>query len=277
MMQAPDTASSLWEFTAAMPAFAANLTMMFTEWPFLDRFAAAADAGFRAVEYLFPYEHAPDAVAQRLERNGLTQALFNMPPGDWAAGERGLAALPDRFDKFRAAVATALEYAGATGCRRLHMMAGLADSADPAALDAYRRAVRHAGEVLAERGIELLLEPINGRDMPGYFLNDFGLAERLIAEAGLPNIRLQFDLYHRQILHGDVTMALRRLMPLVGHVQIASVPSRNEPDGEELNWPFLFAELDRLGYGGFVGCEYRPRAATLDGLGWFAPYRAAAR
>lgn len=275
-MQAPDTASSLWEFTAAMPAFAANLTMMFTEWPFLDRFDAAADAGFRAVEYLFPYDHAPDAVAQRLERNGLTQALFNMPPGDWAVGERGLAALPGRFAEFRTGVAKALDYAGATGCRRLHMMSGLADRTDPAALDAYRRAVRHAGEALAERGIDLLLEPINGRDMPGYFLNDFGHAEKLIDEAGLPNVRLQFDVYHRQILHGDVTMALRRLMPLVGHVQIASVPSRNEPDGEELNWPFLFAELDRLGYGGFVGCEYRPRAATLDGLGWFAPYRAAA-
>jgi len=276
-MQDPDAASSLWEFTAAMPAFAANLTTMFTEWPFLDRFAAAADAGFRAVEYLFPYEHGPDAVAQRLERNGLTQALFNMPPGDWATGERGLAALPERFDEFRAAVAKALDYAGATGCRRLHMMAGLADPADPAAVDAYRRAVRHAGEALVDRGIELLLEPINGRDMPGYFLNDFGLAERLIVEAGLPNVRLQFDLYHRQILHGDVIMALRRLMPLIGHVQVASVPSRNEPDGEELNWPFLFDELDRLGYGGFVGCEYRPRTATLDGLGWFAPYRAAAR
>lgn len=259
-----------------MPAFAANLTMMFTEWPFLDRFDAAADAGFRAVEYLFPYDHAPDEVARRLERNGLTQALFNMPPGDWAAGERGLAALPDRFEEFRAGVAKALDYAAATGCRRLHMMAGLADPAVPAALDSYRRAVAYAGEALAARGIELLLEPINGRDMPGYFLNDFALAERLIAGAGLPNVRLQFDLYHRQILHGDVTMALRRLMPLTGHVQIASVPSRNEPDGEELNWPFLFAELDRLGYGGFVGCEYRPRAATLDGLGWFAPYRAAA-
>ncbi len=259
-----------------MPAFAANLTMMFTEWPFLDRFDAAADAGFRAVEYLFPYDHAPDEVARRLERNGLTQALFNMPPGDWAAGERGLAALPERFEEFRAGVAKALDYAAATGCRRLHMMAGLADPADPAALDSYRRAVAYAGEALAARGIELLLEPINGRDMPGYFLNDFGLAERLIAEAGFPNVRLQFDLYHRQILHGDVTMALRRLMPLTGHVQIASVPSRNEPDGEELNWPFLFGELDRLGYGGFVGCEYRPRAATLEGLGWFAPYRAAA-
>lgn len=256
-----------------MPIFAANLTMMFNEWPFLDRFAAAADAGFCAVECLFPYDHAPDAVAARLESNGLTQALFNLPPGDWAAGERGMAALPDRFDEFRASVDTALRYAEATKCRRLHLMSGLADAADPTACAAYRRAVSHAAEALAERGIDLLLEPINGRDMPGYFLNGFVAAERLIADLGLPNLKLQFDLYHRQILHGDVTMALRRLLPIIGHVQVASVPSRHEPEGEELNHPFLFHELDRLGYQGFVGCEYRPRAGTLDGLRWFTPQR----
>lgn len=256
-----------------MPVFAANLTMMFNEWSFLDRFAAAADAGFTAVEFLFPYDHPPEAVAARLESNRLTQALFNMPPGDWAAGERGLAALPERFDEFRAGVGTALRYAEATGCRRLHLMAGLADAADPAAQAAYRRAVAHAAAALADRGIDLLLEPINGRDMPGYFLNGFAAAERSIADLALPNLKLQFDLYHRQILHGDVTMALRRLMPMVGHVQIASVPSRHEPAGEELNYPFLFKELDRLGYRGFVGCEYRPRAGTLDGLGWFTPQR----
>ncbi|KAA0593858.1 hydroxypyruvate isomerase family protein [Azospirillum lipoferum] len=251
-----------------MPAFAANLTMMFTEWAFLDRFDAAAEAGFTAVEYLFPYDHPPEAIAARLERNRLTQALFNLPPGDWAAGERGLAALPDRFDAVRAGVERALDYAGATGCTRLHLMAGLADRADPAARASYVRAVEHAAGRLAEKGIDLLLEPINGRDMPGYFLNDFAEAETLIATLGLANLRLQFDVYHRQILHGDVTMALRRLMPMIGHIQIAGVPSRHEPDGEELNYPFLFAELDRLGYAGFVGCEYRPRAGTVEGLGW---------
>ncbi|CAO3439188.1 2-oxo-tetronate isomerase [Azospirillum doebereinerae] len=256
-----------------MPIFAANLTMMFNEWSFLDRFDAAADAGFRAVEFQFPYDHAPDAVAARLERNGLTLALFNMPPGDWAAGERGLAALPDRFDEFRTAVDAALRYAEATGCHRLHMMSGLADAADPAAQASYRRAVAHAASALAGQGIDLLLEPINGRDMPGYFLNCFAAAERLITALALPNLKLQFDLYHRQILHGDVTMALRRLLPVTGHIQIASIPSRYEPAGEELNYPFLFAELERLGYQGFVGCEYRPRAGTLDGLSWFAPYR----
>ncbi|MBK1839788.1 TIM barrel protein [Azospirillum sp. YIM B02556] len=256
-----------------MPIFAANLTLMFNEWSFLDRFDAAADAGFRAVELQFPYDHAPDAVAARLERNGLTLALFNMPPGDRTAAERGLAALPDRFDEVRTGVDTALRYAEATGCRRLHLMSGLADAADPAAQAAYRRAVAYAASALGGRGIDLLLEPINGRDVPGYFLNSFTAAERLIADLGLSNLKLQFDLYHRQILHGDVAMALRRLLPVTGHVQIASVPSRHEPVGEELNYPFLFAELDRLGYRGFVGCEYRPRAGTLDGLGWFASQR----
>lgn len=256
-----------------MPIFAANLTMMFNEWSFLDRFDAAADAGFQAVEYLFPYDHPPDAVAARLRRNGLTQALFNMPPGDWAAGERGLAALPERFADVQAGVETALRYAEATGCRRLHLMAGLADPADAAAQASYRRAAIHAADALAERGLDLLLEPINGRDMPGYFLNDFAATERLIADLDRPNVKLQFDLYHRQILHGDCTMALRRLLPITGHIQIASVPSRHEPAGEELNYPFLFEELDRLGYAGFVGCEYRPRAGTLAGLGWFTPQR----
>ena len=259
-----------------MPRFAANLTMMFTEWGFLDRFDAAADAGFTAVEFLFPYEHSPDEVAERLHRNGLTPALFNLPPGAWAAGERGLAALVGREAEMDAAVQRALPYVAATGVSRVHLMAGLAPAGDAGAMAVYRGAVRRTAEVLAERGVTLVLEPINGRDMPGYFLNDIDAAAGLIGEMGLPNVALQFDLYHCQIIHGDVTMRMRRLMPVIGHVQIASVPSRNEPDGEELNWPFLFAELDRLGYEGFVGCEYRPRAGTLAGLGWFAPYQGAA-
>jgi hydroxypyruvate isomerase len=255
-----------------MPRFAANLTMMFTEWPFLDRFAAAADAGFTAVEFLFPYEHAPEAVGDRLRRQGLTQALFNMPPGRWEAGERGLAALPGRAEDLKAGVETALRYAEATGARRLHLMAGLADRRDAEAAARYRDAVAYAAGRLATAGLDLLIEPINARDMPGYFLDDFTAAEALIAGLGLPNLKLQFDIYHRQIIHGDVTSALRRLMPIVGHVQIASVPSRHEPDGEELHYPFLFDELDRLAYAGFVGCEYRPRGSTSEGLGWFAPF-----
>jgi hydroxypyruvate isomerase len=257
-----------------MPRFAANLSMMFTEWSFLDRFDAAAQAGFTAVEYLFPYEHPVEAIADRLARNGLTQALFNLPPGDWAAGERGLAALAARFDELRASVDTALHYAAATKVRRLHLMAGNADRLDPQALAAYRRSVAYAAERVGAAGLDLLLEPINSRNMPGYFLNDFAFAENLIRELALPNLKLQFDIYHRQILHGDVTMALRASLPIIGHVQIASIPSRHEPDGEELSYPFLFAELDRVGYDGYVGCEYIPRAGTLPGLGWFAPFAA---
>ena len=259
-----------------MPRFAANLSMMFTEWPFLDRFDAAAQAGFTAVEYLFPYDHPPDAIADRLARNALTQALFNLPPGDWAAGERGMAALPDRFDELSDGVGTALRYAAATNVRRLHLMAGNADRRDPQALAAYRRSVAFAAERVGAAGLELLLEPINSRNMPGYFLNDFAFAENLIRELALPNLKLQFDIYHRQILHGDVTMALRAMLPMIGHIQIASIPSRHEPDGEELSYPFLFAELDRIGSEGYVGCEYNPRAGTLQGLGWFAPFAATA-
>ena len=252
-----------------MPKFAANLTMMFTEHPFLDRFAAAADAGFEAVEFLFPYEATPEAVAERVRRSGLVVALFNMPPGDWAAGERGLAALPDRFDEVDAGVTRALEYAAATGAGRLHLMAGIALATDDAARAAYRRAVRHCAERLAERHLDLVLEPINGRDMPGYFLDDFETAYSLIEELGLPNLKLQFDVYHRQIMHGDVSIALARMMPLVGHVQVASVPARHEPDSGELDYGHIFAELDRLDYRGYVGCEYRPRKGTTEGLRWF--------
>jgi hydroxypyruvate isomerase len=255
-----------------MPRFAANLTLMFNEVPFLDRFDAAAAAGFDAVEFLFPYDHAPDAIAERLRRNGLTQALFNLPPGNWDAGEKGFAARPDHFADLQASVRQALPYAAATGVKQLHLMAGIADRRDPAAVESFRRGVAWTAEMLSREAIDVVIEPINPRDVPGYFLNDFAFARDLILDMKLPNLKLQFDIYHRQIVHGDVTMALREMMPLIGHVQIASVPSRNEPAGEELNFPFLFDELDRLGYGGFVGCEYRPKGRTTDGLGWFAPY-----
>jgi hydroxypyruvate isomerase len=254
-----------------MPRFAANLTMMFTEWPFLDRFAAAADAGFEAVEYLFPYDHPPEAVGAALSRAGLAQALFNLPPGDWAAGERGMAAFPDRAEDVAQAVERALPYAAATNCPTLHLMAGIANRHDAGAQAAYRAAVAATAEHLEREGITLVLEPINGRDMPGYFLNDFNFAAELIAALGLPNLRLQYDIYHRQILHGDVVMGLRQMMPIIGHVQIASVPGRHEPGSGELNDEFVFAE-----YGGFVGCEYRPAGATVDGLGWFSRFQGAA-
>lgn len=256
-----------------MPRFAANLTMMFNEVPFPDRFAAAGAAGFAAVECLFPYALTPERLAGTLAENGLTLALFNLAPGDWEAGDRGVASDPARFGELKESVERGIEYALAGGAGRVHMMAGLADKADAAAMAAYRRALDHAAGRLAEHGLDLLIEPINGRNMPGYFLDDFALAERLIADAGAPNLRLQYDIYHRQIMHGDVTMSFRRLRPIVGHVQIASVPSRHEPDGEELNFPHLFGMLDEAGYDGFVGCEYVPRTTTEAGLGWFAPWR----
>jgi 2-dehydrotetronate isomerase len=255
-----------------MPRFAANLTMMFTEWPFLDRFAAAAEAGFEAVEFLFPYEHAPEEIAARLERHGLALVNFNLPPGDWAAGERGMAAIAGRETEFRASVEKALVYARATGVGRMHAMAGLVDPADREARAVYARNLRHAAARLAQAGLDLLIEPLNRRDMPGYFLGDFDQAAALIDELGLPNLKLQFDIYHRQILHGDVAAGLRAMFEKIGHIQIASVPSRHEPDAEELNFAFLCDELDRLGYAGHVGCEYRPRADTVAGLSWFVPF-----
>jgi hydroxypyruvate isomerase len=256
-----------------LPKFAANLSMMFTEHAFLDRFDAAAEAGFAAVEFLFPYDHDPEAIAERLERNRLTQALFNLPPGRWDEGERGLAALPGRFDEFKSGLTRALDYVAATKVKRVHMMAGNASRKDTQAEASYKRAIAYAAPILAERGVDLLLEPINTRNMPAYFLNDFAYTSALIGELGQPNVKLQFDVYHRQILHGDVTMSFRALQPIVGHIQVASVPSRNEPDGEELNFPFLFDEFDRLGYNLYIGCEYNPRGKTVDGLDWFKPYR----
>jgi 2-dehydrotetronate isomerase len=258
-----------------MPRFAANLTMMFNEVPFLDRFEAAAKAGFTAVEFLFPYAYPADAIGERLRANGLTQALFNLPPGNWDAGEKGFAALPERFEDLKQSLHTALPYAQATGVERVHLMAGLADRGDSRAVEAFYKSLAWASEFFAPYGIDVVIEPINPRNVPGYFLNDFLFARDLIRELRIANLKLQFDIYHCQIIHGDVTMRLREMMPMIGHVQIASIPSRHEPDGEELNYPFIFAELDRLAYGGFVGCEYNPRGKTTDGLSWFKPYAGA--
>jgi hydroxypyruvate isomerase len=256
-----------------MPRFAANLTMMFTEVPFLDRFAAAAEAGFTAVEFLFPYDHPAEEIGRRLHGNGLTQALFNLPPGDWNAGEKGFAALPARFDDLKKSLETALPYAQATGVKRVHLRAGIAERSDAKAIEAFYKSVAWAAEFFAPHNLDVVLEPINSRNVPGYFLDDFGFARDLIRELKMANLKLQFDIYHCQIIHGDVTMRLREMMDIIGHIQIASIPSRNEPDGEELNYPFLFGELDRLGYRGFVGCEYNPRGRTEDGLGWFDQYK----
>lgn len=256
-----------------MPKFAANLSMMFNEHSFLDRFQAAADAGFAAVEYLFPYDFPAETVAEVLTMAGLQQALFNMPPGDWAAGERGLASLPERRDDFIAALNKAIHYGKIIQTPILHMMAGIADHADAPASASYKDALKIAADKTGEAGIGLVIEPINKRDMPGYFLNDFDRACELISALDMPHVKLQFDIYHRQILHGDVIMALRNMIPLIGHVQIASVPLRNEPNSGELNDSRIFSELDALGYQGYIGCEYRPASETVLGLSWFDAYR----
>ncbi len=256
-----------------MPRFAANLTMMFNEVAFADRFAAAAKAGFDAVEYLFPYALDPGLITQALQENHLTQALFNLPPGDWAAGERGLAVLPGREAEFRTSVQTALIYAAATKVGRVHMMSGLGDSADLATRRRYCDALAYLCDQAGAAGLDVVIEPINRRDMPGYFLNDFNMAVDIIADMQRPNLKLQFDIYHRQILHGDVLTGLRTLMPLIGHVQIASVPLRHEPGTGELDDPRILRELDLLGYAGFVGCEYRPAGETIAGLGWMRDFR----
>lgn len=257
-----------------MPRFAANLSMMFTERPFLERFSAAADHGFRWVEYLFPYDFAPEVLIRALERSNLRQALFNMPPGDWAAGERGLACLPGREKEFDAALEKAVIYAKALNCPRLHVMAGarpagtLAESLEAVYLGNMRRAAQR----LADEGLELCLEPISRSSMPGYFLRTQEQAVGYMERLDLPNVRLQFDFFHCQMEQGDVSGRLRRFFPLIGHCQIAGVPDRHEPDQGELNYPYLLGLLDELGYEGLVGCEYKPAAGTADGLGWIRAY-----
>jgi hydroxypyruvate isomerase len=253
-----------------MPKLAANLSMLFPDLPFLDRFAAAATAGFTGVEFLFPYEFPAGEIAARLKRHGLTQALFNLPPGDWAKGERGLAALPGREGEFMEGLERALDYAGATGCQRLHVMAGLwphgLDRREGAAL--YVANLRRAADRAAARDVTLLIEPLNSRDMPGYFLHTTGEAMAILKEVGRDNVKLQLDLYHCQIMEGDLATHIRALAGHYAHVQIAGVPERHEPDRGEINYPYLLELLDEVGYGGWVGCEYRPAGSTLAGLGW---------
>ncbi len=257
-----------------MPRFAANLSMMYTEHPFLERFAAAARDGFKAVEYLFPYEFAADELKARLAEAGLVQALFNAPPGDWAAGERGIAALPGREDEFRRAVDTALDYARVLGNDKLHVMAGLAPAGTDRARmrDVYLGNLAYAAKAAQAAGLMVVIEPINTRDMPGYFLNRQDDGQAICREVGAPNLRVQFDCYHCQIVEGDIARKLERDFAGIGHIQIAGVPERHEPDLGELNYPYLFERIDALGYDGWIGCEYRPKAGTSDGLGWLRPY-----
>ena len=269
-----------------MPQFAANLSMMYPELDFLDRFEAAARDGFKAVEFLFPYAHEPRELAARLKAHGLQQVLFNMPPGDWDKGERGMACLPGREAEFREGVAKALAYADVLACPRVHVMAGLVPGgADRAGLrPTYIANLRWAAAEAAKQGVDVMIEPINTRDIPGFFLNRQDDAHQLIAEIGAPNAKVQMDLYHCQIVEGDVAMKIRQYLPTgrVGHFQIAGVPERHEPDIGEINYPYLFDVIDQVaaqcGWTGWIGCEYRPKfggqpGGTSKGLGWFAPWR----
>ena len=260
-----------------MPRFAANLSLMYGEHAFLDRFAAAERDGFAAVEFLFPYEHAPERLAGLLKDHGLQQVLFNASPGNWAAGDRGLACVPGREAEFQRTIEQALAYASALACPRLHVMAGLAPAnADRALL---QRTCLHnlawAVQRAADAHVDLLIEPINKRDMPGYFLNRQDHAHDIVLKVGASNLKVQMDLYHCQIVEGDVATKLRQYLPTgrVGHLQIAGVPERHEPDEGELNYTYLLELIDTLGYTGHVGCEYRPRGDTSAGLAWLRSLR----
>ncbi len=254
-----------------MQKFAANLSLLFSELPFLDRFEAAAAAGFKGVEFLFPYEHDADELAARLKANGLQQVLFNLSAGNWGAGERGLAIFPNLTREFRESVTTALRYAKAFGCTQLHCLAGIAPSdADHRAMrKTYVENLRFAAHALASEGVTLLIEPINTRDIPGYFLDTTAKAADIIESVEAENLRLQYDVYHMQIMEGDLTPTIDKYLKKIAHVQIADTPGRHEPGTGEINYPFIFDHLDLIGYEGWVGCEYRPRTTTHDSLAWF--------
>src|SRR5271170_1224172 len=258
-----------------MPSFSANLSFLFTELPFLDRLPAAARAGFKGVEYVSPYEHGARDIARRLADHGLTQALFNLPAGDWEAGERGIAILPGREAEFRDGVSRALDYAEDLGCARLNCLAGIAPpGADRQALEAtFVANLAFAADATRGRGVKLLIEPINTRDIPGFFLTRSDEALRLMGRLKAGNLYLQADIYHMQVMEGDLAQRLEAAMPLIGHIQIADNPGRHEPGSGEINYAFLLPMIDRLGYDGWVGCEYLPLTTTEAGLAWMAPYR----
>jgi hydroxypyruvate isomerase len=255
-----------------VPRFAANLTMLFGEMPFIDRFAAARAAGFRGVEYLFPYEFEKAELREQLLQHDLMQVLHNLPAGNWAAGERGIAILPDRIKEFRDGVHRAIDYAGALDCRQLNCLAGIA----PADADVFELNevlvgnLRYAADALSKAGIRLLIEPINTVDIPGFFINRTEQAAQIVADVGSHNLFIQYDVYHMQIMEGDIARTLQRHLARIAHIQLADNPGRNEPGTGEINYPFLFRHLDAIGYRGWVGCEYKPRTTTVDGLGWHA-------
>ncbi|WP_282038619.1 hydroxypyruvate isomerase [Halomonas alimentaria] len=253
-----------------MPKFAANLSMLFTEVDFLDRFQAAAEAGFKGVEYLFPYDFEAAEIRRRLEDNGLEQVLFNLPAGDWAAGERGIACHPDRVAEFREGVERAIAYARVLGNTQVNCLAGIKPEgvSDAEARQTLVGNLRYAADKLADAGILLIAEPINTRDIPGFFLNRTEQALQIFDEVAGDNLKLQYDIYHMQVMEGDLAPTIETHFDRIAHVQIADNPGRHEPGTGEINYPFLFAHLDRLGYQGWIGAEYKPAGRTQEGLGW---------
>jgi hydroxypyruvate isomerase len=253
-----------------MPQFAANLSMLFTERPFLDRFEAAAKAGFTAVEFLFPYAFETREIKVRLEANGLKLVLHNLPPGDWDAGERGIACLPDRVDEFRAGVAKGIEVGTALGVPRMNCLAGKVPigAADATLRKTFVDNLKFAAAEFRKAGLALLIEPINYYDIPGFYLNRTAQAIAILDEVGASNAFVQYDIYHAQRMEGEIAATLAKHLARIGHIQIADNPGRNEPGTGELNYAFLFAHLDRIGYTGHVGCEYKPATTTEAGLGW---------
>jgi hydroxypyruvate isomerase len=253
-----------------MPRFAANLSMLFTELPFLDRFAAARAAGFDAVEYLFPYDHPKEELAARLRAHRLKQVLHNLPAGDWAAGERGIACHPDRVDEFRAGVAQAIAYANALDCGQVNCLAGKlpAGVRREQAHETLVANLEYAARALGRAGIRLLLEPVNTYDVAGFFVSRTDQAFAILEEVASDNLFLQYDIYHAQRMEGELAANLQRYIARIGHIQVADNPGRNEPGTGEIHYAYLFALLDRIGYTGWVGCEYKPAAGTGEGLGW---------
>ncbi|WP_420547601.1 2-oxo-tetronate isomerase [Curvivirga sp.] len=257
-----------------MPKFAANLTVMFNEYAFLDRFAAARNAGFQAVEFLFPYDYPKDEVADALQHSKLEMSLFNVYAGNWQAGERGLAGDPSQKGCFIDAFDQAMEYAVELKCKKLHVMAGLVspDVSMEAQENCFVSNLKYAAEHANDLDVTLLIEPLNNRDVPGYFLQYSSQARDILRKVGAPNLKYQMDIYHLQIMEGDLERHILSLADITGHVQIANVPMRCEPDIGEINYSYIFDLIDQSGYDGFVGCEYKPAGKTDAGLGWFAPY-----
>lgn len=257
-----------------MPKFSANLTFLYTELDFLDRFAAAARDGFKAVEYLEPYAYPAEKIAAILRENNLVQGLFNMPVGNWQNGERGIACLPDRVEEFKASVDKAISYAKALGCKKVNCLAGIPQSGTPheEAEITLVNNLKYAAEKLADADIMLVFEPINTRDIPGYFVSTSDHAERILNAAAAENLFIQYDIYHMQIMQGDLISTYDRLKTRIGHIQIADNPGRFEPGTGEINYSNVFAALDALGYSDFVGCEYKPKSGTTEGLSWMKPY-----